>query len=144
MPPDLHAGNQYGLKHGVYVKSALAEDCSLDDVIDDLYKRFRGLGAYLEHELAAGGPLDHAVPGLLDIHRRAAWRLSRLLRSRHVLAEAGDDEIIRMTGAAKWAAQCASRRLWDREALYEVARCRLNAAFGEALDELSEELGADL
>lgn len=112
-PPGPPEGNQNALKHGFFAKPDLPPNPSIDEAIQELFQRYRGLGAYVDQLFEPGPPSPHEVIHLFCIHGRAASKLRKLLHAR-------------------------------RDLLEQRAEADMRAALDQALDELSEELGAEL
>ncbi len=90
-------GNQHGLKHGFYASPrlhlpyALYSGMSLDDVIEELFRRHAHFNAYMDEVLTSGTGSISELINLFQLHGWSAWRIVRLLRLRRERAPTRDE-----------------------------------------------------
>lgn len=86
-------GNQNARVHGFYATSDRARDpdfsaCTIDVIIDDLYRKQQRLSDYIDEHMDDLSPPDLAR--FLRIHAQSCSRLGRLLRDREALSGGAD------------------------------------------------------
>jgi hypothetical protein len=86
-------GREIELTRGFDGDPELPEDCSIDAVIDDLYRKQVLLSDTIDQIQAAEGIALRELAHLLRIHGQNASRLGRLLRDRRALSGRAADGI---------------------------------------------------